>query len=824
MTTEAQFADIAFKKLLSYEDFQTRMMGYLQEYVRENMFRVFSDDGSFATKATFAGFANDTIRVSPPGSRMGTDGAGHILELGFLGIDTEFSGRIKDFLFENTVATVYYVSYQYTPIPRGIVINPRNGMPQYAYNIEGIGRRNEPNAVTDNGNGTITFDINDVCDGAGHSYAGRRALVFLKTPVKDAIMESIALETRTITWNGVNNRITTAGALGQSVISTDPNQYEVILLGPTVSKTDTAGLSGHWFMGAITGTGAGTTPGAGNNTNQNLIDTSLSTFINYDGGPSWADGTINGPTTIHLQLDKIISDLTSTTGQRGAGKLTAPAFANWADGTSNPATRLDQAIGRIITDLALVSGAGGASRIGIGALPDWFDGFTNPADTLFNRLFLMISHLADDGTTFGNGGGDKIGVASRNGWLSGLTNPAESVFQALNSIVEDLSEFGSTFSGSRSIGAENSTATLAGGLVIGGGSGGVRGFLENLITALGGSAGATRIGATASGNLSGTTVATQITELDSEKGGLALANVWSGASSENDFRRNILIGSDLNSSASDREITRIEFDINLTSDTRTRIMDFGLLGGSTHRTILYVRAGDGGVDFEIARNARWDATNLEWIKEKGAVSHLFRVRANGGFEHWRHQGVTASTVWDDVYGVGSGGWEFRNLDVINDVSGTTINSTRWRVHNGKIQFTDSRNANDDNATNPNNTFAVRPNTLYAGNMLKGWAHVHPVTTTPTFDWGFNMTGTYSGNNLVMTFPTAPASTFYQAWAGLFDGSAIGTAGWLTSHTFASNGVTISAWRIAAGAVVQVNLNGSNGDWGLMACARQDSTT
>jgi hypothetical protein len=826
MTTEAQFADPAFKKLLSNEDLRERLVEYLREYVRENMERVFSDDGTFGpSKMTLAGLSPNVVRVSPTGLRIGADGAGHILDVGFLGVDTEFSGKIKDFQIENTNAVLYHVAYQFTPIPRGIVINPRNGMPQYAYNIEGIGRRAEPDAVTDNGNGTITFDINTVCDGAGHSYAGRRALVFLKTPAKDAILESIALETLTITWNGVNNRVTTVAALGQSVISTNPADYEVVMLGPTVTKVDPGGLSGYWYIGNIVGVGAGGTPGAGSNTNQNLIDTSLSTFINYPGGPSWADGTINGPTTITNQLTKIITDLTSTTGQRGAGKLTAPAFSAWADGTANPATRLDLAIGKIITDLNTTAGNGGADRIGIGARTQWDVGDTNPATRTYLAINKIITDLLDQvgASNSGRGGGGRIGIGQMgNQFFDGLSPGPGTIYQVFDQIVDHIG-----FNGQDAIGILSALPTWLGGRTNPGGVS-LYDALAKIINDLGaqtaGDDGAERIGAQAIGNLSAGSVRSQLSELDTEKGGLALANIWSGASSSNDFRRFILIGSDLNSTAADRDTTRIDFDINLTSNTRTRIMDFGRLGGGTHRTILYIVAGDGGVTFELAQNALWSNTTLLWTKEKNAVSHLWRLRANGGFERWREQNATAGATWSDVYGVGSGGWEFRQLDYIADVSGTTINSSRWRIHNGKIQFTDSRDANDANATNPDAAQAPRENTLYAKNIVKAWGKFFGATTTPSVDDGFNVTAAYSGNNLVVTYGTAVSGNFRQAHGGLMVGTSTANAGWLTVTGFLTTGITISAWRISAGAVVQVNLNGSNLDFSFIMCGRQTSTT
>lgn len=108
----------------------------------------------------------------------------------------------------------------------------------------------------------------------------------------------------------------------------------------TAIATDTAGLAAHIA---------------------DAVDAHLATAIGYAGGAVWADSTTNPATTVEAQLDKIITDLTSTSGNRGAGKLTMPAGSAWADGTVNGATRLDSFIARIISDLA---GTGGLQKIG----------------------------------------------------------------------------------------------------------------------------------------------------------------------------------------------------------------------------------------------------------------------------------------------------------------------------------------------------------------------------------------------------------------------------------------------------------------------------
>lgn len=89
--------------------------------------------------------------------------------------------------------------------------------------------------------------------------------------------------------------------------------------------------------------------------------------IDYAGGVAWADGTTNPATTVELQLDKLLSELASTSGS-GADKIGCKARTNWLGGRTNPAGTLFAAIDKIITDLAATdTGDDGAERIGVAA-------------------------------------------------------------------------------------------------------------------------------------------------------------------------------------------------------------------------------------------------------------------------------------------------------------------------------------------------------------------------------------------------------------------------------------------------------------------------
>jgi hypothetical protein len=88
----------------------------------------------------------------------------------------------------------------------------------------------------------------------------------------------------------------------------------------------------------------------------------------YAGGGSWAGGTsaTNPATTVEAQLDKIISDLSSTSsGASGAHRIGVDARTTWLGGRTNPTTNGFSAIDKIITDLAATTASDdGAERIG----------------------------------------------------------------------------------------------------------------------------------------------------------------------------------------------------------------------------------------------------------------------------------------------------------------------------------------------------------------------------------------------------------------------------------------------------------------------------
>jgi hypothetical protein len=140
------------------------------------------------------------------------------------------------------------------------------------------------------------------------------------------------------------------------------------------------------------------------------------TGTNYAGGGTWADATTNPQATVEAQLDKIISDLASTSGS-GADKIGCKARTAWLGGRTNVGgVSVFTAIDKIITDLAATSaGDDGAERIGIQARTTWLGGRTNVASDVFTAIDKIITDLA--ATTGADDGAERIGAATGAGTL-----------------------------------------------------------------------------------------------------------------------------------------------------------------------------------------------------------------------------------------------------------------------------------------------------------------------------------------------------------------------------------------------------------------------
>lgn len=343
MTTGAEYASITHKRLVGFQDFGERGIEYLRELCRQTLDSLYNH-GSFVEKMTLDSVTANTVRLGLKPTELNGlvhDGNGHLLD-----IEQIMTAGYREDLFENN-ATFYEVGAGFVSRPSGIQINARTGLPEFIKRVEDIGDEADPDLVTDNGNGTITFRVDSLVEPAGgESFAGREVRVFKKVLAAGATTELEAIETLVVSYGGTNNTITTVGALGQSVISTVAADYTVQLVGLSIRRaggSQPLSASDHHFIaGAVFGNGG--TPVAFATATQAIINTANLTAI---GARSpWADGTTNPADDLGDVLEKIITDLTSVTGGRGAAKLTAPAATGV--GHSLVAGTLDNVLGQLL--------------------------------------------------------------------------------------------------------------------------------------------------------------------------------------------------------------------------------------------------------------------------------------------------------------------------------------------------------------------------------------------------------------------------------------------------------------------------------------------
>lgn len=253
MATGKRKVDIYLKKFLTQQQITENFFDYLEDQIHDVFGKVYPVSGVFEPDTLVANIlsasAPDSFNLTTP--LRGTDGSkGNLLVL-----DPIDASLIN---FENSLSIPYYVGLRFNRIPRETEINVRTGEIKYTFLEEAIGELAEPNSVTDDGDETLTLKIDSVCE-PGVSHAGRKAIVWLKR----AQSQAQAFEEVTVIWDGVNNKIETLTALGQTIgnISTDPSDYQVFLKGPSVRRnTDLRINANIVFLGIVTGAGAGNTP------------------------------------------------------------------------------------------------------------------------------------------------------------------------------------------------------------------------------------------------------------------------------------------------------------------------------------------------------------------------------------------------------------------------------------------------------------------------------------------------------------------------------------------------------------------------------------
>jgi len=272
MTTGDKFLSMTENRILGVESFKDHLADVLKTGAQQSNMKLYHNSGTFWALG-LAADGNDKFKLTGfmSGEIDALDGLGN-----FLGL-AENQALCEDVLFENTDSTLYYVALQMARVPGGLFINPVDGLPTWDYQEEKIGWEGTPNSVVDNGNGTMTFVVNNVTE-AGVSHVGRQVAVYKLVNHKNALAEAVALETCAVTFSGGNNKITTAGVFGQGAApSTTAAHYAVVLLGPRVSRGTNLSTLPEWcFVGTVTGAGAGNPPSVFSTSGQNVFSIGMS--------------------------------------------------------------------------------------------------------------------------------------------------------------------------------------------------------------------------------------------------------------------------------------------------------------------------------------------------------------------------------------------------------------------------------------------------------------------------------------------------------------------------------------------------------------------
>lgn len=293
MATGDERTNFEDKRNLPQQRVKDTFFDYLLARLQEISQRVWGGQRGVFGSLILVSAGNDKFSVQTlPGDLL--DGDGNILTL-----DGTDGTSIQ---FENTVSTTYYVAAKYTTVPSGVLRNPRNNVIFYDTEVDAIGERDEPDAVTEV-SGTLEIQVDSIFE-SSVSHAGRLVTVFLKRPL--TIDESVAIETDLVVqWTGSVNKVVTTGLLGQAggSASNSVSDYEVVAQGVTVRKSDLSTVDPYAYVGSVTGGGAGSPPAGFSTAGQ--ID--VSDGINPDLQEAYTVGRTITPSSTYGGAVKISS-------------------------------------------------------------------------------------------------------------------------------------------------------------------------------------------------------------------------------------------------------------------------------------------------------------------------------------------------------------------------------------------------------------------------------------------------------------------------------------------------------------------------------------
>jgi len=285
------------KKVLGKGDLKDRFLDYLADVVYSFTSRFYQGQGirdgaivGDTSQSDAFGFL-DSTGPDTPGEINGVDGNGKEMELtdGDHSLDAFGSWKVP---FANANGIWYWVGlkanempYYDPPVDPGALqpleTNPVTGQPAYTSLIDITGEVGHPDDVEwDSGTGQLILEVTDLTE-AGESHAMRQAIVYLDSPV--STNHAIAFKEVLVDWNadGDNkNKVRFVGDLGQQAaglsVSTDPDDYWVVIPGPTCRRNTDLSLDGDYcILGKVEGGGAGNPPSSYDLSAQRRLDLSF---------------------------------------------------------------------------------------------------------------------------------------------------------------------------------------------------------------------------------------------------------------------------------------------------------------------------------------------------------------------------------------------------------------------------------------------------------------------------------------------------------------------------------------------------------------------
>lgn len=274
--TGQPFVNFESRSLLEREDLKDRFFDFLNSQLTSSLARIYNNPGVFDSLLVLSIPAADQFSIV--GTSLATDGLGNIID-----INGSFA-NCQAVSFENASAIDYEVTLHVVEGPElhasqnTILVNNRTGAPEYRGLMNYIGEKGDPDSVDILGS-TITLAIDSLCE-AGVTHAGRQAVAYLKTPA--AMTSDVGLPVLPVQYiAGENVVVIETTLLGQSVASTDPADYEVVVLGPTVRRNSgNSNTEGYVLIGEVTGSGSPSSPSVFSTIGQDLITVSLSEINN----------------------------------------------------------------------------------------------------------------------------------------------------------------------------------------------------------------------------------------------------------------------------------------------------------------------------------------------------------------------------------------------------------------------------------------------------------------------------------------------------------------------------------------------------------------